>query len=136
VPLSQKILSALRGSGQQENELAGPGLCLHGVFYAAKDGIFRATLRGTLDAAAALTLDKEAGVEGNVQAARLSIAGTVNGQVTSRDQLTLLPGARVQGSLNAPQLDLQPGAHATGVLRIGQPPAIDPTPARPARART
>jgi cytoskeletal protein CcmA (bactofilin family) len=57
-------------------------------------------------------------ISAKVVANRLTIAGTVNGEVTARQRLELLSSARLHCSINTPSLILNEGAQFNGDCRM------------------
>lgn len=49
-------------------------------------------------------------VRGTIEAAQVLVAGTVDGNIHARERVTLLETARVRGRVQAPWVDVRPGA--------------------------
>jgi cytoskeletal protein CcmA (bactofilin family) len=57
-------------------------------------------------------------VSAKITATRLTIAGTVSGEITVRQRLELLPSARLHCTINTPSLVLNEGAQFEGDCRM------------------
>ena len=60
------------------------------------------------------------------------IEGRVDGQVTSSTKIKLLPTASVRGALNAPAVEIRPGAVFEGELKMKAPAKLKPVPMKKA----
>lgn len=65
-----------------------------------------------------LEVGDEGRIDGEVDVARAIISGAVTGRLRVREHLRLLPGARVEGLLDAGVVEIQPGARIKGEVRI------------------
>ncbi len=59
-------------------------------------------------------------VTARITASRVSIAGTVSGEIIARERVELLPSARVRCSINTPSLVLSEGARFDGDCKMPQ----------------
>jgi cytoskeletal protein CcmA (bactofilin family) len=57
-------------------------------------------------------------VTARITASRVSIAGTVSGEIIARERVELLPSARVRCSINTPSLTLAEGARFDGECKM------------------
>jgi cytoskeletal protein CcmA (bactofilin family) len=71
-----------------------------------------------------VTLGEAAVVKGRVSGANLSIAGTVQGDLTGSESVVVETGARVVGDLVAPRLGIAAGALVRGMVRTDGEPAL------------
>lgn len=65
-----------------------------------------------------LEIGDEGQVEGEVDVARAIISGRVRGRLRVREHLRLLPGARVEGMVDAGVAEILPGARLRGEVRV------------------
>jgi cytoskeletal protein CcmA (bactofilin family) len=91
-------------------------------------------LRGDVLATGALRIEAGAVVQGRVEVDELVVAGTLQGEVTARRRLELLPSARVAADLRTPRLALADGCVLDGRCRAGasaEPASAEKGPAAP-----
>lgn len=77
------------------------------------------TVRGSLRGSGELILGPEARVEGAVECDVVSCCGVIIGPVVARVRLHLKDGARFEGDLDAPVVQLDGEAIWIGVARVG-----------------
>jgi cytoskeletal protein CcmA (bactofilin family) len=80
-----------------------------------------------------VTLGEQASVRGDVSGARITIGGTVVGEIRGSEAIVLERTAQVTGDLTAPRVGIEEGARARGALRTEEPAA--PAAARGAEQR-
>lgn len=68
-----------------------------------------------------VVVEKKGQVIAGIRAGKLTVKGSVQGDVNVRGRVTIEPGGALRGSLEAPMLDIQQGALLDGFLRIGVP---------------
>ena len=79
-------------------------------FYAAHKGDLIQKDKSTL------TVFEEAIIEGNVSGAHLEIHGTIRGNVTASEKLTVYPCAVIDGNINCENLNILPGGKISGEI--------------------
>jgi cytoskeletal protein CcmA (bactofilin family) len=96
----------------------------------AADTVWRGTLRSTapvriegvfegeIDTEQDLRIEADARVEANVRAASIVVAGQLNGQITCRERLEVLPSGRVSGQIDAGRFVVHEGAFLGGQVRM------------------
>ncbi len=65
-----------------------------------------------------IVISASAVVSARIEASRITIAGTVSGEVTARERLELLATARVQCTISTPTLVLNEGARFEGDCKM------------------
>src|ERR1700742_1625484 len=70
-----------------------------------------------------VTLGDQASVRGDVAGARITIGGTVVGEIRGSEAIILERTAQVTGDLTAPRVGIEEGARARGALRTEEPAA-------------
>ena len=85
---------------------------------------FNGQLEGDLQSEGDATIGKSAEVKGNLAGNSISIAGSVNGNVTAKDRIQMLATARVHGDIKAKRLTVEDGVTFIGRSEVnpsGQP---------------
>ncbi len=81
-----------------------------------------ARIEGTLDgnvwASGSLEVSTEARIRGSIEVDECIVAGSVEGDVTARQRLTLRAGARVEGRVTTAKLSVEDGAVLAGPCTI------------------
>src|ERR1700742_3446448 len=86
---------------------------------------------GDVEVTGDVTLGDQASVRGDVTGARITIGGTVVGEIRGSEAILLERSAQVTGDLTAPRGGIEEGPRARGALRTEEPAAQ--TPARAER---
>ena len=66
-----------------------------------------------------IVVEKKGQVIATIRAGNLTVKGKVQGDVCVQGTVKLLKGAAMKGSIEAPVVDVEPGASFDGALRIG-----------------
>jgi cytoskeletal protein CcmA (bactofilin family) len=110
--------------------------------FVGKDLILLGRLEGDIELRGRLHVGPKGSVRANVRAATVEVEGELNGEIRA-DALSMMPTARVRGTLIAKRLSVQEGAVVEGSINPGSarhaepsasPFAPPPAPARPAPA--
>jgi cytoskeletal protein CcmA (bactofilin family) len=113
----------------------GPGSEFHGLLVLRGPGRIDGTVRGEIVAAGRVWIGPEGCVEARVEAEELVVEGRLAGEVRARRRIDLRATARVEASIQAPQVRLEEGARLDGPCRTTQPGAPRAE-AAPAEARS
>jgi cytoskeletal protein CcmA (bactofilin family) len=81
------------------------------------DGEFR----GSIESRSTVIVGENAGVEANVHARDIIVAGAIVGNVTATRQLTLRGTARIQGKIETPSIEAERGAVLNGKMKMVRP---------------
>ncbi|MCA9552115.1 MAG: polymer-forming cytoskeletal protein [Myxococcales bacterium] len=92
-------------------------------------------VEGSVELDGALTVAPGGVVKAEVRAVRVTVAGTVVGDVTASELIELTAQARVQGDLRAPTVRVDDGAKLNGLLEVGDVSRVEVAP-RPAAPKT
>jgi cytoskeletal protein CcmA (bactofilin family) len=93
----------------------GPSIVIAGEISADEDVMIDGCLQGHLLLRnAALTIGPKAQVTADIRASRITIQGTVRGNVTASERIELMPSASIEGDLSANHVVVADGAHFTG----------------------
>ncbi len=75
-------------------------------------------LDGEVDCGADVTLGKSAQIKGNLTVNSISVAGTVNGNITARDRIELKSTAKLMGDIKAKRLAVEDGVTFVGKSEV------------------
>ncbi len=78
------------------------------------------TVLGSLRGSGHLTIDSGAQIDGVIDCESLAASGRITGPVQVRHQVHLLAGAHLEGSIDAPSINMADDAIWNGKARIGQ----------------
>ncbi|MCL2243037.1 MAG: polymer-forming cytoskeletal protein [Treponema sp.] len=77
------------------------------------------SFRGTIDAAGALIVDKDAVVEADhITVSSLTVYGSITGTVQALDKVDMMSGAKVHGDVSAARLRIADGVFFDGKCRM------------------
>ena len=77
------------------------------------------SFRGTIDAAGALIVDKDAVVEADhITVSSLTVYGSISGTVQALDKVDMMTGAKVHGDVSAARLRIADGVFFDGKCRM------------------
>ena len=97
----------------------GPSLVIKGELTSREDVTIHGQVNGQISMdAGALLIAPEASVEADVHVARLTIHGTLAGDVAATERIELSATARVEGTLLAPSVILNDGAVFNGAIEV------------------
>ena len=94
----------------------------------SEDVVVRGRIEGTVRVEGALVIDAGAWVLAEVHARRVTILGTVRGNVTARESIELARTGRMVGDARAPQVTVAAGASFRGRMGMGELPEGDVEP--------
>ena len=99
----------------------GTGARVEGNLKLDHDARIAGEITGRIHSTAHLEIAADAVIHGNVQAASLTLAGQITGDVAVQHTTELLPGGTIGGALQTGHLVAAQGAAYTGQLRQHQP---------------
>lgn len=92
-------------------------------------------LEGTVDLDGVLNIEDGALLRADAIANQIEISGIAIGQIQAHESIVLRASARVVGSLNAPNIEMVPGAQLRGPIRTAAPERLDEVRAHAASQR-
>lgn len=111
--------------GSHATAFLGANLTIRGKISGSGNLIMMGTLEGEFDLGGELVIAPPAVVTGEVQAVRITVSGTVSGNLTAQDKIHLEKTADVSGRLTTPRLSVADGALFNGDIAM-QKPAANP----------
>ena len=73
---------------------------------------------GTLDTKGQLMIGEKASIKATIRGESITVAGTIEGDVTASERLELSAGARLTGKVRSPRVIMQDGAVLQGTLEM------------------
>jgi cytoskeletal protein CcmA (bactofilin family) len=92
----------------------GSGLVIDGNLESESSVRIDGEVRGRVTAAGNLELGPHSSVRSDVFAQRVSVSGSVLGNVAAKERVDLLAGARLTGDVRAPRFTIADGANFRG----------------------
>ena len=96
------------------------GTVIKGNFKSPNDTRMDGKIIGNIDCASKIIMGAEAEVEGNIDTHQARIAGLFSGELRVKDLLQLGTTAKLDGTINAAQLEMEEGATVNGSLKVGK----------------
>ena len=79
------------------------------------------SVNGTIDATGTVRVGEKGRIEAAVHGKVVSVAGTVEGDITADDKIELEISARVDGNITAPRILIKDGANFRGQVNMKKP---------------
>jgi cytoskeletal protein CcmA (bactofilin family) len=99
----------------------GPTLVFKGELSADEDLIIEGKIEGTIaHHKKNLTVGKQGRVKADIHASRVTIEGSVDGDIHGDEIVLLAPTAHVNGNIFAPRIKIDDGATFNGKVQMGQ----------------
>lgn len=76
--------------------------------------LVKGTVSGAIKTESDLYISDSAQVNADISAARVSVKGTVRGDIDAAERIELFSGATIVGNIASPDLIIQSGSHFTG----------------------
>lgn len=103
----------------------GPSLVITGDITSQEDVTIHGRVNGHIRMReGSVVVAPKAHVEGDLHGARITVHGTLVGNVTSTDRIELTPTADVRGALTGPTIVLQDGALFNGRVEMDRAVAV------------
>ena len=108
----------------------GTGVTVHGNLTSESDIVIDGNLDGQIKTAGNVTLGINAVVKANVQAANVTIAGSLKGNINAEGETTILETGHVDGDIHSIGLAISSGGVFSGRSIMEAPPRLgqDPEP--------
>lgn len=104
--------------GEGAESLVDRASTFDGTYTSSQNLRIEGRLKGEIHCEGRVTVVKDAHVEGKVAAAEVSLAGTIQGDVSCRDRFYLQPSGRLMGSVTTARLVIQEGAYFEGQVHM------------------
>ena len=101
------------------NSLLGPGTAFEGLLTFRGSARLDGQMAGEVRAQGLLILGPTAHVHARIEVDELVVSGQLEGDVYARTRVALEPGARVNGSVITPRLQMADGALLEGTCQTG-----------------
>lgn len=117
---NQKEKSMPEKSIQSGNTLIGPGTIITGDIVSNVDVRIDGVLKGNISGSAKVVLGKNGVVEGNIEGSQADIMGSVRGNITIKELLSLRDMAYVNGDICAGKLEIESTVTFNGKCQMGE----------------
>jgi len=95
-----------------------PGVKITGDIFSDSDIRLEGVLIGNLTCDGKVILGPQASLKGDVKCANAEISGILEGDIESREQLTLRENSRISGAVKTSILVIEPGASFNGACEM------------------
>ena len=102
----------------------GPSLRFKGELIADEDLVIQGQVEGSILHTRSLTIGAQGRVQGDVKARRITVEGTVQGDLYALEGVTLRQGALVVGNLYANKISIAEGARLNGRVDMDKAPTV------------
>lgn len=113
-------------SDRQTEILAGTRI--KGRVQGGEDLVVRGRIEGHIELEGTLNIEEGAVIKAEVRAQRVTISGTLVGNVQASQMIEVTPSGRVQGDLQSPTVRIDDGARFSGLLEVGDVARVDVKP--------
>lgn len=100
------------------NCIIGEGSIFDGRFYVNGSILIEGKFQGDVRTDDQLIVGPSGKVKTDIQARRVTIAGTIIGNITALEEVTLLHTGKVLGNITTPKLSVEPGVITEGKVTI------------------
>ena len=118
IPMSNSKKSNTSANTMSSACVIVKGTRIEGDFKSPNDTRMDGVIIGNIDCAAKIIMGTEARVEGNMNTHQARIAGSFSGELRVKDLLQLGNTAKLDGIINASQLEMEEGATVNGTLKV------------------
>lgn len=101
---------------RKKSSVLGPTLKFKGELSADEDLLIQGQVEGSIKHTSNLTIGKEGKVKANVSAAYIAVEGTVKGDLTGSQSVTVHETANIAGNIYSPTVSLLEGATFNGKI--------------------
>jgi len=97
--------------------MIGPSINVDGKLRGDEDLVIEGKVKGTVELKNnSVTIGSQGDVQADIFAHTIYVDGTVNGNLVASEQVVIRKSARVSGSIAAPRVSLEDGAHFNGSI--------------------
>ena len=107
--------------GTPERTLIARPAEIEGCISGSGEIVINGRVNGIIDASGIVNVAQHGRVEATVHGKVVSVAGSVNGDITADERIELEPTARVDGNITAPRILIQDGATFRGQVNMRNP---------------
>ena len=125
---SQRVAHSMTTHGKVS--VLGPSLRFKGELVADEDLVIQGQVEGSILHTRSLTIGAQGRVQGDVKARRITVEGTVQGDLYALEGVTLRQGALVVGNLYANKISIAEGAKLNGRVDMDKAPTVPTVAAR------
>lgn len=125
---------------RSNDSILGPTLKFKGELSAEEDLLILGTVEGSIKHTAQLTIGEQGSIKADIDADRITVDGTVIGNLAATSSVCVRKGADVQGDIYAPTVSLYEGCRFKGKIDMdarkvqAEKPRTEAKPAKTAAA--
>lgn len=97
----------------------GPSIIIDGEISGEENLVVRGTIKGRVHVSDAFVVEDGGLVEAAVEAASVTVNGTVRGDISASERAELRPSSSVVGDIRAPRILIADGAAFKGTVDMG-----------------
>jgi cytoskeletal protein CcmA (bactofilin family) len=109
---------------QNRASVLGPSLRFSGDLIADEDLVVQGHIEGSIFHSRSLTIGREGLMKGDIKARRITVEGSVNGDLHAFENATLRSTARVRGNIYANEVSVAEGARLSGRVDMDNAPKV------------
>lgn len=109
----------------------GPSLKFKGDLVADEDLVVQGQIEGSILHTRSLTIGAQGRMQGDIKARRITVEGTVDGDLYALDSVVLRAGAIVRGNVFANKVSVAEGAKFSGRIDMDNAPTVPSVAGRP-----
>lgn len=99
----------------------GPGTSFDGKIAFRGSVVIDGYLQGQIRADGTLTVGEAGVLHADIEVRHLIVYGSISGDLSVKERAEIMDGGRVEGTLRAPTIDIEEGAHMEARLEMGEP---------------
>ena len=123
-PAPVRTFAAAAAAPGAKVSVLGASLRFKGDLVADEDLVLQGQVEGSILHTRSLTIGAQGRMKGDVKARRITVEGTVDGDLYALDSVVLRPGAIVRGNLYANKVSVAEGARFSGRIDMDNAPAV------------
>jgi cytoskeletal protein CcmA (bactofilin family) len=130
---AEKSVKVPKPASSSEPTLVARSTVLDGRISGSAEIIVNGTVKGTIDVSGTVTVAEHGRVEAAVHGRLVTVAGSVTGDITAKEKISLESSARIEGNLTAPRILINDGAAFKGKVNMQDshsPPQVRTSSAR------
>ena len=104
---------------------------IRGEVYSEEELFFDGEVEGSIEVRHLLTIGPNGKIKANVKAKELVVRGSIQGDVTATERISIMNGASIVGDVKTAGIVIEDGAYFKGGIDILRPENARPEPARP-----
>lgn len=126
-----RAAATMAPAGARGVSVLGPSLRFKGDLVADEDLVIQGQIEGSILHTRSLTIGAQGRMQGDVKARRITVEGTVDGDLYALESAVLRAGAIVRGNVFANKVSVAEGARFSGRIDMDNAPTVPSVTGRP-----